>query len=301
MNPRIAFPFLTLRDAAIAATPWRLSLNDDPWTTPDEFVPHWDSSSTLRIAREIRVDREMASADLQIPVSDLSLVLGTRIGTGQGRLPRLLVHQASCDLGQDNWQATLALEVPGFQLSTVLDLVTEIALASRPVTLKGLAPGRVGDRLWHDRHRFRLEGDEPRFPLEVADIRVLVGNSVAASSPWYLHWSPRDWSRDFHGAIRLYLNSDYPEFIAKVEQQDIHTLQALLGDVIGQVCERLVTDPNAEDLMESTEAGSLGAQAVAWLRLAWPNKDIAFIRSLLENRPGNFRAAVLALAEQSEA
>ena len=123
---------------------------------------------------------------------------------------------------------------------------------------------------------------------------------MAAAAPWFLHWSSRDWSRDLHCAIRLYLNSEQPEFVNRVEQQDLQTLQALLGDVIGQIRERFVAHPDAESMLASADVGTLGAQAAAWLRLAWPNKNIAFIRSLLENRPGLFRAAMLALAEQSE-
>ena len=143
----------------------------------------------------------------------------------------------------------------------------------------------------------RLEGEEPRFPIEVGDIQALLGDAVSASAPWYLHWSPRDWSRDFHGAMRLYLSSTHTEFIERIEAQDPMMIQMLMADVMGQVCERLITDPDVNDLFVSAEPGSLAAQASSWLRKAWPGKDPDFIRSVFDNRPGIFRASFVALAD----
>ena len=118
---------------------------------------------------------------------------------------------------------------------------------------------------------------------------------MAGAAPWYLHWSPRDWNRDFHGAVRLYLNMDEPEFLERIEAEDPQTLQVVLADIMSQICERFVSD--GDIAAEELEPGSLGFQATTWLRKAWPDKDVGFIRSVLENRPGAFRSAFLALAE----
>ncbi|AWM23728.1 hypothetical protein [Sinorhizobium fredii] len=299
MNRRVAFPFLTLSDAAVDASPWSVALDGGEWLPAGDFLPDWDYASTIRLRRQLRIDREIASADLGISANELSLSLGLRLGTGQGRLPRLLVHQEDREIPAAR-EAALELEVSGDRLSAVLDIFTEIMLSTRPSTRDLLAPSRAGDRLWHDRQRIRLEGEEPRFPIEVADLGTLLADATAASAPWYLHWSPRDWRRDFHGAIRLYLNADRAEFIKKIEQQDPQTLQALMADVMGQVCERLVTDPSADEIIAQSDHGSLAAQAAAWLRQAWPGKDRDFVHSVLDNRPGVFRSAFLALAEPRE-
>jgi hypothetical protein len=298
LSTRIALPFLTLRESTVNASPWELSFNGHDWAKHDEFVPDWDPASTLWFRRQVSLDGEASASDLGIPHEDLRLSVAMRVGTGQGRIPRTIIHREVRELGQETVELSFALT--GARLSAMIDISTEIVLAVPPARADQLAPSRVGDRLWQDRSRLRLEGEEPRFPIEVTDLSKLLGNALAASAPWYLHWSPRDWTRDFHGAIRLYLSEADPEFVSKVEAQDSHILQAILGDVIGQVCERLVTDPSAADLIANSEPGTLAAQASAWLREAWPNRDVAHIKTVLENRPGTFRSTLLALAEQSE-
>lgn len=299
MSTRVALPFLTLRDNSVRTSPWELSFNGDEWTTHDEFVPDWDPASTLWFRRQVSLEAETSAQDLGIPSDELRLALCVRVGTGQGRIPRTIVYREARELSGQQ-AAELSFTVPGERLSALIDISTEIVLAVPSGRADQLAPSRAGDRLWQDRSRLRLEGEEPRFPIEVADLSKLLGSALASSAPWYLHWSPRDWTRDFHGAIRLYLSEAEPEFVSKIEAQDPHILQAILGDVIGQVCERLVTDPSAAELIANSEPGTLAGQASAWLREAWPNRDVAHIRAVLEHRPGAFRSTLLALAEQGE-
>ena len=301
MNRRVAFPFLTLSDAAVDAAPWSCSLNGGDWVLAGDFLADWDTASLIRFRRTVRLDPGIAADDLEVIPKNLRLSLGVRIGTGPGRLPRMIVIRDCRELSAEEWQEDFDFEVAGDQLSQVLDVQTQVLLAAPLEDCKPLSPRRIADRLWSDRLRIRLEGQEPRFPIEIADMETLLGNTTAASTPWYLHWSPLDWNRDFHGAARLYLNKDLADFIERVERHDGPTLQALLADVMCQICERLLIDSEAHDIMTGSEPGSLGAQATAWLHKVWPEKDAVFIRSVLESHPGRFRAAFLAMAELGEA
>ncbi|MEY9831015.1 hypothetical protein ABIA25_002830 [Sinorhizobium fredii] len=85
MNRRVAFPFLTLSDAAVDASPWSVALDGGEWLPAGDFLPDWDYASTIRLRRQLRIDREIASADLGISANELSLSLGLRLGTGQGK------------------------------------------------------------------------------------------------------------------------------------------------------------------------------------------------------------------------
>jgi hypothetical protein len=300
MNGRVAYPFLTLSVAAVDVTPWSVVLNGKGATLVGDFLADWDNSSLMSVRRTLRVNPRIASADVGIPESELTLAVVTRIGTGPGRLPRLIVGSEQKSLATNDEALEIEIGLDGEKLSSVLDLVTEIVLTRTPRQRDFLSPARAGERLWQDRLRVRLEGDEPRFPIEVTDLHALLGDSTAGSAPWYLHWSPHDWFRDFHGVMRLYLNSAFPELIRRVEEEDSLILQAIMADVMGQVCERLVADPEAVELAATCEPGSLGAQAATWLKLAWPGHNQDFIRALLETRPGEFRAAFLALARLEE-
>ena len=277
------------------------SLNGGDWGLAGDFLADWDAASLIRFRRKVRLDPGIAASDLGVIPKNLRLSLGIRIGTGPGRLPRMIIIRDCRELSADKWQEEFDFEVAGYRLSQVLDVQTQVLLAAPLEDCKPLSPRRIADRLWSDTLRVRLEGQEPRFPIEIADMQTLLGNTTAASMPWYLHWSPLDWNRDFHGAARLYLNKDLTDFIERIERHDGPTLQVLLADVMCQICERLLIDSEADDIMTGSEPGSLGAQATSWLHKVWPEKDAAFIRSVLESHPGRFRAAFLAMAELSEA
>lgn len=297
MNRRVAFPFLTLSEAAVEASAWEISLDGVEWSASDEFLPHWDSATDIRVRRTIRLNFDQAASDLGIPVDQLAFAASVRIGTGQGRLPRLILSRTHRDLrpGDTSWEFDQTIE--GRQLSMILDLQTEFLLANAPTEASALSPVHPGDRLWSETIRVRLEGEEPRFPIETVDLAQMLGGGIAGAAPWHLHWSPGDWTRDFHGAVRLYLNAKSSETLQRIEDEEPATIQFLLGDVMSQICERFLADPEAETMMDAAEPGSLGAQAATWLRKAWPGKDASFIRSVLEGRPGVFRSTMLALAE----
>ena len=190
MNRRIAFPFLTLSDSAVEASPWLISLDGGDPAQAGEFLAHWDRSSSLTLQRSLGVNLEIASADLAIPLEEMHLSVVTRIGTGPGRFPRLVVDTDRREVSPSDPKVEIHLQAEGEKLSTVLDLFTEVILSSAPAACGQLSPKHVGNRLWYERHRTRLEGEEPRFPLEVVDLRAMLGNVPAADAPWYLHWSP---------------------------------------------------------------------------------------------------------------
>ncbi|MCW1401597.1 hypothetical protein OKA06_04385 [Novosphingobium sp. MW5] len=298
MSSRVAFPFLTLGEKTVAADSWMLVLDDGEQAPAEDYLSDWDYASRISLQRAVSIDRDRAAMDLGIEQDDLRLALCVRVGTGAGRLPRSIISQQlrSFDEGADT--VVLDLEVPGQVLSSVLDLMTEIVIEQAPARSGALSPSKSCERVWHDTHRVRLEGEEPRFPIEVADFANLLAGGIAGSAPWYVHWSPSDWSRDFHGSLRLFLNRDHPAFIERVQKGDPETLRAIMADVMGQVCERFVSLDECKALAPAFEPGSLGAQAVSWIRAAWPDRDINFVQSQLKSRPGTFRAAMHALAEQ---
>lgn len=298
MNSRVAFPFLTLSDHATEVSPWMLGLNDDERRPAGDYLPDWDYASRISLQRTISLNREIAAAELEIDASHLALSVCVRVGTGAGRLPRAIISQQQrpFDAGVDTVIVDMA--IPGYVLSTVLDLMTEIVIDEAPAEFGGLSPSKPCERVWHQTQRIRLEGEEPRFPIEVADLASLLPGGIGASAPWYVHWSPGDWSRDFHGSMRLYLNEDHSTFVERVTEGDPETLRAIMADVMGQVCERFLSLEDCEALAEGFEEGTLGSQAVSWIRTAWPDRDLGFVQSQLKARPGTFRAAIHALAEQ---
>lgn len=297
MNSRVAFPFLTLSEIAVQPSCWMIAKGSGDLEEASDFLADWDYATPLRVRRSISINREIAASELQL-ADDLALGASLRIGTGPGRLPRAVIHQSLAEIPCSGSEVELDVTLPGEVLSSVLHLRLDVVLVGSGGEGGELSPRRRGDRLWQDERRIRLEGEEPRFPIEVANFRSLLGDTAAAESPWYVHWSPRDWSRDFHGSMRLYLNSNHEDLISRIELEDPETLRFLMADVMGQVCESLAREAEAESILENCDQGSLGSQAALWLQLAFPGQDLAAARSVLENRPGVFRAAFQAVAEQ---
>ena len=302
MNPAVAFPFLRLSDPSVEASAWKVGMNGADPVPCTDHLPNWDPSCHLLLTRTVRVDHELSARLLGLEATDCHLMLDVRVGTGSGRLPRSIIHREARLVGSAGEDICLEFELAGHSLSTVIDLVTNITLHASPTSPGELSPGKAGDRVWDDDLRIRIEGEEPRLPIEVVDLDEVVPGGLASSAPWYLHWSPSDGTRDFHGAIRLYLNSRTPETVRRVEEEDPQTLQSIMADIMGQVCERLVAedDEEGDPGLAQYEQGTLGFQARAWLEQAWPGKDLTFLRGQLRRRPGQFRATFLALAQQRD-
>lgn len=297
MSRTIAYPFLTLSNCAVNVSPWLISLNGNDWVEMTEYLSDWDPSSTIKLSRSIQLLPEVIQEELSVPIGELQLALMVRLGTGQGRLPRTILVKQKQNVALGCWVQNIALDIDGNNLSSILDLQTELILNNEPPFGSPLSPKFMGARLWSEQKRLRLEGEEPRFPIEVTDFNRLLGGQVTDSAPWYLYWTPRDWDRDFHGAVRLFLNEKSTGFIERIESHDEMTLQVLMADIIGQVCERFILDPESSQIRQNPEPGSIGAQAVSWLSKAWPNRDIPYIRSILESRPGQFYSTLMALSE----
>jgi hypothetical protein len=297
MSRRIAFPFLTLQDPSVLAQDWRIAVGHSELLDSGEWLPDWDASIPLRLSRSFGIDFATAARDLEIDADNLKLAVILRIGSGQGRLSRSIIDREHRVLDAEHPVTVLEVTIDGSQLSSVLDLHVDITLADDCGTGSDLSPSRKGDRVWRDTARIRLEGEEPRLPIEVADLSSLL-TGVATFAPWYLEWSPRDWSRDFHGAIRLYLSSGHQNLITRIEAEDTEVLRILMADVMSQVCESLLREPDAAFIFETCAEGSIGAQVEFWLKLAFPGRDVRYAKSLLEQRPGLFRASMQALANQ---
>ncbi|TVR04918.1 MAG: hypothetical protein EA398_00865 [Deltaproteobacteria bacterium] len=254
-------------------------------------------SALVKARRTIRVNWDAAASDLRISPEHLKLEIGVLVGTGKGRLPRLTVQRQRLPLERFSPGVTVALEVNGSHLATVLDLHTELYIASVPDHGDLLSPSSEGAIVWDERTRVLLEGDGPRFPVMAVPFSEIFPRGTARRAPWHIHWTPSDWHRDFHGALQLFLNTERAEVVERMQQGDTLLMQAVLAEAVTQVCSALVLDPDAQDLADAAEDGSLLSQALYWLQLAFPRSTLAQMREIAVHRPGEFGASLLALSE----
>ncbi|CUJ83566.1 hypothetical protein RUE5091_00126 [Ruegeria denitrificans] len=300
MTARAAFPFLRLNNDIVRASDWFAILDGSTAFPAGEFIPDWDYASSLLVERNVDLDMAAASENLEVPYSDLDLKICVEIGSGSGRLPRLIHHREEIRVPEGVTSIPISVKLNSKELSSAVFLKTSLVLGSDPARHGAISPQKAGLQVWSDFHRTRIEGAESRFPIEVASFREMFGSTPEANSLWHLHWTPGEWEREFHGAVRLYLNSDFEDFVLRIKQGDRVVLQMLLGDVVSQITETLLREDEAEVVLASAQEGSVAAQVDVWLKTAFGNSSFSVAKSMLESRVGNFRSALLSVVELPE-
>lgn len=294
---QIAFPFLTLGDDSVAATDWIVSDADQPLDVRHGWIEDWDYARDITLERQIRVDFDLAASQLQLPADELELALVLRIATGAGSMPRLVRTWQTHVLRRDASEMVLTQTVAGHTLSARLRVECQLLLKSEPEKPAPLSPTMPRARLWADRLDLRLEGEEPRFPMELMSFAERFPGRPETHAPWYLHWLPGNHERDFGGAVRLYINSDRQDFVERVLQGDRATIQVMFADVMQQVVGDYLDHHGSELISPEAEEGSIAAQAQFWIGLAFPGQHPSQVRAMLKQRPGSYHAALLAAAD----
>jgi len=287
---RVAFPFLTLLPDHVRAGPWRVSLNGAPEEDLKETLDHWDYNSGLLLSRTLELNTDAAVRQLQIDRDYLFGTVFVRIGTGEGRLPRLIVHSEAVPVSYHDPQCTVNIHLTSERLAEALHLVTDVVLATRPENAGRLSPREPGCRIWSDEKKVWLEGERPRFPMSTAPLEEAV-------SPWKLYWDPAYWAYDFHGAVNLVINERREDILERIRNKDRLTLEAALADTISQILETLLAAEDPERIVADAEPGTLADVAGSWIETMFPGGGIAAARNQLEVDPGAFRAKVWTLAE----
>jgi hypothetical protein len=295
-----AMPFLVLDDAAVSATPWLISLNGGEKLANPRMLKGWDYSSVLSVERRVRIDFPAASAQLAIPAEQLKISLIVAMGTGPGTLPRSVDVQKIFPIDAETNEIDISIDIDSRALSQRLLLRTSCLLAVPPKTASILSPTLMGARLWEDAGDIALEGGSPRFPIDAISFHQSFRGRIQENALWYLQWMSADMNRDISGALRLYVNKDKEDFMERLRLLDALTMQAMLADIMGQLVGRFLHSPDLDELVRSSERGSIAKQAQQWFETAFPDQSHAQVRALQESKPGEFSAAIQAAAEMAK-
>ncbi len=298
MNQGIAFPFLILPDDVIRLDGWMVGNPGQPLHPAGSVLENWDYARDLEVSVAIGIDWCAASTALQLPADRLMLRVSLLAGTGVGHFPRRQDRLRDMVVDQSSGEVILSGIVSGKALSGRLCLSLNITLDAPCHEGSGLSPKVRGARLWHAWHDILIEdGGDSRFPVETASFSLTFRGKPQEQAPWYLHWRPGSLQSDFSGCVRLYVNSDRPEVLARFAGGDEPTLQAIMGDVVSQMIESVLALDDAADNLAGCEEGSVGRQVRQWLDLGFPGQEIESIRAMRDQNPGAFRAAILAASD----
>lgn len=302
MNSSVAFPFLLLPEDAISGIEWLVGPRGEPLVPTDWLLEGWDYDQDLDILVKFEFDAAKAAEALGLAPGKFDLAAILKVGTGAGAVPRRVWEIGRARLERDGQSITLGGWVRGSDLSARMFLDLQVVLASASASGSALSPRLAGARLWSDSRDILLEGGgEFRFPVELASFsKRFAADREIANAPWYLHWIPEGLKADFAGSVRLFINSDMTSLVERILDGDDLLLQAILGDVISQMVSATLDLLISDDCQDDFEEGCLGHQVCTWISQAFPHQDLETVRSIRDQRPSKFQAAILSIADPSE-
>lgn len=290
-----ALPFLTIPSELVVAEPWSMRDDAGSLSSLPKVLEHWDYARDISLVRTLSLDFGKASKSLEIALGELDLAIAVRAGTGAGILPRLVlttkVHQMS-----PNVQQEISLQLEGRALSKRLHLECMIVLA-RPFPGGRLSPRLSGSRLWSDTHDVELEGEAPRFPIEIISFSRQFPRRPEENALWYLQWSPFSLQLEFSAGVQLYLNKDNEAFIQRMVDGDQLTVRTVLADIMIQMISGVILQEDIDNLLDGYETHTVGWQISHWIRKAFHGQSIAAVRDMLTHRPTLFHASIQSVAD----
>ncbi len=294
----VAFPFLTIPNELVEATPWRVALDGNEFREDPRFLQDWDYNSTIKVKRDIRIVPEKLFEALHLDRPFLKLV--ARWGTGEGNKPtfvHLLQDQPIPRIALEDIQTlSISGSFPARNLAGKLFLKVFIILRVAPLNPETpLVPSHKGDMLWHDMHVIPLEGGGNRFPVASSSLPAHLQGAL-----WYLDLDPEAIEEPFLSSVRLYLNREREDFLQRIKQGDPVLEQAMMADIVNQLITTALNDEAwLQDIMEIKDESTLGYQIQRWILEIFETPDVAL--NEFQNRPGNFHARINAAFQMTEA
>jgi hypothetical protein len=286
----VAYPYLRLKTAGLS--PWSLRRDDGTIEPLGTGIEGWDYAADLVLSRTLALDPQDAARALGLGSVRLLVTVVAGTGGPRGDRDRRVVWR-------EETPATLQprpvdFRLAGADLSQALTLTTEVLLIEGE-TPSDLSPVEPMTRLWRDTFTAVLDPETRRFPIEATSFAALLPDHPH-SAAWFLDWSMADIDRDFTSAVRLYINADQPEFVARVSDSDPPVVQLLMSSVMQQLARGLLDAENMALSLADDTPESLGGVAAGWLRQGFPNQALDTIRALARSNPALFEAALTAAA-----
>ena len=296
MRP-VAYPYPVLRASDFPAPQWFLASGDD-LTSLRDGIDAWDAE--LPLALHAPLDAWPAFDDLfQASVLGEALqhaTLAVLVETGPSPITGHRFTAFREPLRAIDREAGLTINLDSSQLIEKVTLHLLITVDSCTV------PGfelRAGSVLFRHAFSFPLEGSFANFPVRPVSFAER-------------RWSPGFWQVDVGlisdldqsllGSLLVYLNSDHPDVIERLNSGNDRALECLFqADIVSTVLQVILMDESLEpDIGQTYADGSIGQAAAGWL--AGLRDDaaslltVAMLREEMVSRPGVFRARCQAFA-----
>ena len=264
----VAYPFLRLDDGAVAASDWMVRIGSHEEVYMNGPVDQWDYAVGLRLSRRIDLDVHEAAAQLGLEDESLQLRAVVTVGIGGSGRERLRFTAWHGKLGGESSSQNAEINLDPVAVSQTISLTTEILLVAPIDAGDGLSPKQIGARLWTDTHH----------------------------ALWSVDRSPSALDHNFSDAVRLLINSDRPEFVARVSSGDEELLDLLVSSLVVQVVRSVIDRDDFGLDLRAEFPDSVGGVVAEWIEQAFPNQSVKSVREMARGDPVHFEAVLASTA-----
>lgn len=280
-------PFLVPDPGRFKIEGWELS-SPVLGAVEGETVEGWDLNTALSVTARLSADVAGALDDCQLGAGS-SLAASLRWRSTRTGL-RGVTAATTVSPGPNVLTTTLEPTQLGGTL--VVEAIIHLGDAVSPAEL---APTESAALLWSDRHSWLLEGEGPRFPVELVDFRR--SGMRGSEAAWALHWYHKDLDAPVSSAVRLRLNRKHPAVrrMLNGERDDLQAAAAksvLRRDLLRELVEVVLGDDDFDTDSEAWPEGSLGRSLAITMAGAFPGLSREDLRAMREYEPDDLESSI---------
>jgi len=294
---RYSLPFKTLVGTEVVLGAWHYRIGSGDWLRAEAGVAGWDYLAQLEFHRDIEVDglraRSACGLESETPV-DIVVTAHCPAARFRQIVYRTLVPEGS-------WAGAMTFAVPSTEIAEQVRLDTEIILTDKRPAAARLTARYPGSRLFSESIQLEIEGTRSRLPLESASFARQLSYLGAPRAHWYVDCGSGDLHAPVMRGLRVYLNSDQPEFADAAQRGDQAVLALLKADIARNLLEAALADESFQAGNLDFGEGTLGEAAVRVLRLCFRDTKPTDVLALAKRDASRFQAIVVSYFNQHDA
>ncbi len=289
MNRIIGVPYRRTGEDRIICEPWVLTHGGSSEALPP-VLPHWDYNTDLVVARNVVVDAGGVRHDSVLTDADPVRVAAVWHSTGTAL--RGCLFQSDLPSGGGLHCVSMFGRIPGRELAGEVRLETHLLVPTGRAGAEPLSPLYAGSVLWSDTLTVELEGNAPRFPVELIDFETVLWAPHPDAS-WYVSWNRYDLHQPMLGSVRLFVNARHPRVVRAMSQeaQDSEARairSAIYYDVGRGLIRAALYDEQFLENPEIFNPGTIGRAVARLIRSLFPTDSPRSLRSAMQERPEHF-------------
>lgn len=224
-------PYRTPLISRIQEGSWHL-VRDDKFEPLARLLPDWDPAAAVKASQEVEIDVLGVAQDCGLDTNARFRLaaLWSSSGTmmrGCGDIEEIQANKTASQ------KVLLSVTAEGIRISQSIDFSICLVLVAPGESPKvPFAPYLPGCILWRSQpHRVLIEGEGPRFPVEVIDFTT---TRFASDAGWALMWDSDDLHSTVSGGLRLYINSRHERVaraVSEAQPSDFDLREAIRYDI----------------------------------------------------------------------